>query len=167
MTGATGITGPTGVTGATGSTGATGPTGPPGPTGIQPALFYAEEDGPVAVYPPLDTEVTVLTQPAMDVTAGQPVKVDSALSIEAITTADAVLEFEVRCYRNDVLVQTRVVQRSLTAAGTQSFPVAVTFVDPVTETGSIVYDVRVIFTTADNVTSATAVNCDINAIRFG
>ncbi|MNP14410.1 hypothetical protein D3C76_1067320 [compost metagenome] len=93
-------------------------------------------------------------------------KIDLAVSVEAITTANSSLTFEVRLYRDGTLINTRTIQRNLSAAGTQRFPIANTFVDTAVATTTSTYQVRVIFTTATNVTSATAINRNINIITF-
>jgi multidrug efflux pump subunit AcrA (membrane-fusion protein) len=93
-------------------------------------------------------------------------KIDLAISVEAITSANSSLTFEVRLYRNGTLIATRTIQRNLSAAGTQRFPMANTFVDTAIATTTSIYEVRVIFTTATNVTSATALNRNINIISF-
>ena len=151
----TGITGATGVTGATGATGATG----------NPGLLFNQVPATIAAFPPLNTEVVVNTL-AVPVVIGQNVKIDQAISVEAITTANSDLTFIVRLYRDGVLINARTVQRTVSTAGTQRFPVANTFVDTAIATTTSAYEVRVIFTTANNVTSAIALNRNINVIRF-
>ncbi|MEC0701926.1 collagen-like protein, partial [Bacillus haynesii] len=178
-TGATGATGPTGVTGPPGPTGppgdagimgTAGPTGPTGPASPQTAIFFNNLFGSTSVYNPptipLNTEVTVVSVPNVSVTSGQNIKVDYALAIEAVNTANSNIIVEIRLYRGGTLVQTRIFNRSLAAAGTQRFPLASTIVDTVPATATVEYSVRVVVTTASNVTSAAAFNRDLNLIRF-
>ncbi|MEC0684114.1 collagen-like protein, partial [Bacillus haynesii] len=169
-TGPTGATGATGPTGATGATGSTGPTGPTGPASPQTAIFFSNLFGSTSVYNPptipLNTEVTVVSVPNVSVTSGQNIKVDYALAIEAVNTENSNIIVEIRLYRGGTLVQTRIFNRSLAAAGTQRFPLASTIVDTVPATATVEYSVRVVVTTASNVTSAAAFNRDLNLIRF-
>ncbi len=64
-------------------------------------------------------------------------------------------------------MDTRSVQRSVSAAGTSRFPVAAsTNINIAAITGTTTYEVRIAFTVASSVTSASAINVEINAIRF-
>ncbi|MDI6582171.1 collagen-like triple helix repeat-containing protein, partial [Bacillus subtilis] len=163
-TGVTGATGPTGSTGATGVTGATGPTGPTGSTGANPQLFYSEIAGPVPLaINGTETSIGTLSVPTV---AGQLIKLDLAISVDVTTTANSNFTFQTRIYRNGVLVDTRSVQRNVNAAITSRFPIATTYVDATTVTGTTSYEIRIIFTTVSNVSGSNALNLDINAIRF-
>ncbi|MFF2586253.1 collagen-like protein, partial [Peribacillus sp. NPDC058075] len=164
ITGATGATGATGITGATGATGATGITGATGATGATPQLFFAEVDGPIALTT-TGTETTVVTM-NVPTTVGQNIKVDYAVSIDVVTTANSSFTFQTRLYRNGTLLDTRAVQRSVSSAGTSRFPVASTNVNTAAITGTTTYEIRIAYTAASNVTSSSALNADINAIRF-
>ncbi|MBV7276527.1 collagen-like protein, partial [Clostridium sp. PL3] len=159
-TGATGATGDTGATGATGDTGATGATG-------APALSFNNAAGPISVYPPLNTEVTVASV-TLSVTAGQNLKIDYALAINFIVTANWSVAYEVRLYRDGTLINTRQNNRLGTAAGNQRLPISSTYVDTVpTTSAASTYSIRVIVTTAVNVTSAaTGNNINLNIISF-
>ena len=89
------------------------------------------------------------------------------MNITAITLANYSLRVEFRLYRNAVLLDTAVLERSVTASsGNQTFPVSNTFVDTAIATGANIYVVNVIVTVAANVINVTAYNRDINAIRF-
>jgi hypothetical protein len=99
-------------------------------------------------------------------TIGQNVKVDYAVSVDLVTTANSSFTFQTRLYRNGILIDTRSVQRSVTTAGISRFPVSSTNVNTAVITGTSTYEVRIIFTAAANVTSASAINTDLNAIRF-
>ncbi|MGG0791447.1 hypothetical protein ABE132_22670 [Peribacillus simplex] len=57
---------------------------------------------------------------------GENIKVDFAVSIDVITTTNSNFTFQTRLYRNGALIDTRSVQRSISAAGTSRFPVAST-----------------------------------------
>ncbi|WP_235850489.1 collagen-like protein [Niallia circulans] len=166
-TGISGPTGPTGIPGPTGPTGATGPTGipgPTGPTGANPQLFYNEVAGPVSVaVNGTETSIGTLSVPTI---TGQLIKLDFAISVDVTTTANSNFTFQTRVYRNGVLVNTRSVQRNVNAAITSRFPIATTYVEIATVTGTTSYEVRIIFPTASNVSSSSALNLEINAIRF-
>jgi hypothetical protein len=73
---------------------------------------------------------------------------------------------EVRLYRDGTLINTCTLNNAESAAGTQTIPISGTFVDTAFMTGVPMYQVRVIFTQATNVTSATAYNSNLNAILF-
>ncbi|MGQ3388393.1 NTTRR-F1 domain [Bacillus velezensis] len=164
-TGATGITGPTGRTGTTGPTGATGITGPTGPTASAPTLLFTRTNGPLTVYPPLNTEVPV-AELEIPVNTLQNVKFDYSVSVDVTSTANSNFVFEIRLYRGAVQIHTRLLSRSIISATTQRFAVADTTVDTAPTAGTNTYQLRVIFTTANNVTAATALNIDFNSIRF-
>ncbi|RIW21685.1 collagen-like protein, partial [Bacillus velezensis] len=171
LTGATGVTGPTGPTGVTGATGATGATGVTGVTGVTgatgstPTLLFTRTNGPLTVYPPLNTEVPIATL-AIPVNALQNVKLDYALSVALTTAANSNFVFEVRLYRGAVQIHTRTLSRTNTTAATDSFSIADTTVDTAPTAGTNTYQLRVVFTTANNITAASALNIDFNSIRF-
>jgi hypothetical protein len=158
------VTGATGAAGATGATGVAGATGATGATGVTPQLFSAEAAGPIALTT-TGTETTVVTM-NVPTTVDQSIKVDYAVSIDVVTTANSNFTFQTRLYRNGILVDTRSVQRSVSAAGTSRFPVASTNVNIAAITGTSTYEIRIAYTVATNVTSSSAINVDINAIRF-
>ncbi|ADM38070.1 GXT repeat-containing collagen-like protein [Bacillus spizizenii str. W23] len=169
-TGATGVTGATGSTGSTGSTGATGPTGPTGstgptgPTGSGSQLNYTTVEGPVALaINNTETTVGTLNVPTNN---GENIKVDFSISVDVVTTANSNFTFQIRMYRNGVLIDTRTVQRNINAALTSRFPVASTNVNTAVVTGTTTYEIRIIFMNASNVSSASAINLEINTIRF-
>ncbi|MCK1992358.1 hypothetical protein MPH61_07085 [Peribacillus muralis] len=97
---------------------------------------------------------------------GQNIKVDYAVSIDVVTVANSNFTFQTRLYRNGILIDTRAVQRSISSAGTARFPVASTNVNTAVLNGTTTYEVRIAFTVALNVVSSSALNIDINAIRF-
>ncbi|WP_415750019.1 NTTRR-F1 domain [Bacillus velezensis] len=170
-TGVTGTTGPTGATGITGPTGRTGTTGPTGATGITgptasaPTLLFTRTNGPLTVYPPLNTEVPV-AELEIPVNTLQNVKFDYSVSVDVTSTANSNFVFEIRLYRGAVQIHTRLLSRSIISATTQRFAVADTTVDTAPTAGTNTYQLRVIFTTANNITTATALNIDFNSIRF-
>ncbi|MGE1115684.1 hypothetical protein ACQJ0K_28595, partial [Priestia megaterium] len=172
VTGVTGATGPTGTTGATGVTGVTGATGPTGTTGATgatganpPTLAFSENPGSIIIFPPLNTEVTVasVTQSFL---INQQLKIDYALAVEIIATANWSIQFEMRLYRDTTLIDTRTFNRSGSQAGTQRFPLASTQVNVVPATATSTYSLRLIVTAESNITSATANNRDLNIITF-
>lgn len=162
--GVTGPTGVTGVTGATGPTGVTGATGVTGPTSESPQLFFTEVAGPVTVA--VNSTETTIGSLNVPTTIGQNIKVDFAISVDVVTTANSNFTFQVRTYRNGTLLDTRTVQRNVNVAITSRFPIASTNVNTAATTGTTTYEVRIIFTSVSNVSSASALNLDINAIRF-
>lgn len=103
---------------------------------------------------------------SVPVTTGDELKIDSVISVESITTANSVQVFETRLYRDGTLINTRTLERSISAAGTQTFQIPNTYVDTAVATTTSTYEVRVIFTTATNVTSASAINRNMNIINF-
>uniref|UniRef100_UPI0023B0FE78 collagen-like protein n=1 Tax=Clostridium sp. YIM B02569 TaxID=2911967 RepID=UPI0023B0FE78 len=163
-TGATGATGVTGSTGSTGATGATGVTGVTGPTGA-PQLAFTDAGGTLAASITIGTETSVVST-NISTTTGQNVKVDFAVGIQVVTTANSSIAFQLRLYSNGTLVASREVERVISSAGTQRFPVSNTYVDTATTTGTTTYDVRLVFLTATNVASATAINRYLNCIAF-
>ncbi|MGA3761150.1 NTTRR-F1 domain [Bacillus velezensis] len=164
-TGTTGVTGSTGATGVTGTTGPTGATGPTGPTASAPTLLFTRTNGPLTVYPPLNTEVPV-AELEIPVNTLQNVKFDYSVSVDVTSTANSNFVFEIRLYRGAVQIHTRLLSRSIISATTQRFAVADTTVDTAPTAGTNTYQLRVIFTTANNITTATALNIDFNSIRF-
>jgi len=156
-----------GITGATGATGATGVTGATGFTGTVPTLAFTNAIGPIPVFPPLNTEVTVASV-TQSVVINQQLKIDYAFAVEFVTSANWAYVFEVRLYRDATLINTRTVNRNLSAAGTQRFPLGNTYVDIVPATSaSSTYSVRVIVTAVTNITSAsTGTSIDLNIITF-
>ncbi|WP_045384442.1 NTTRR-F1 domain [Bacillus spizizenii] len=163
-TGVTGATGSTGSTGSTGATGATGSTGPTGPTGSGSQLNYTTVEGPVALaINNTETTVGTLNVPTNN---GENIKVDYSISVDVVTTANSNFTFQIRMYRNGVLIDTRTVQRNINAALTSRFPVASTNVNTAVVTGTTSYEIRIIFMNASNVSSASAINLEINTIRF-
>ncbi|WP_143323948.1 collagen-like protein, partial [Clostridium sp. BL-8] len=170
VTGSTGSTGDTGATGATGSTGSTGATGATGVTGVTgptgaPQLAFTDAGGTLAASITLGTETSVVST-NVSTTSGQNVKVDFSVGVQVITAANSTIVFQLRLYSNGTLVAMREVDRVITSAGTQRFPVSNTYVDTATTTGTTTYDVRLVFLTATNVTSASAINRYLNCIAF-
>jgi hypothetical protein len=131
-----------------------------------PVLSFNQISGSSSVYPPLNTEISVDTVSVPNVGIGQNLKVDYALAVEFVATANASAVFSVRLYRDTTLISTRTFSRMMESAGTQRFPFSNTLVDTAVAAGTVTYDLRVIFTTASNVTSAAAINRNINVIRF-
>ena len=83
-----------------------------------------------------------------------------------ITTANSSVTFQIRLYRDSTLISTKELDRTLSTAQTALYPVSNTYVDTAIATGTSTYQLRVIFTATNNITSATAVNRDINCITF-
>ncbi|MGE1142996.1 collagen-like triple helix repeat-containing protein, partial [Bacillus pumilus] len=179
-TGATGATGPTGVTGATGdtgATGATGATGPTGPTGVTGTTGPTGATGPTSqiffdqtatqqqIFPPLNSEITVLTF-TVPVTSGQRVKIDLSANITANTTANYSINGNTRLRRNGTLLTEVPFFRSGSGAGAQSFVVSTTFVDTVTSTGNNVYTVNIIITAQSSITTVNTDTRAANAVRY-
>lgn len=163
-TGATGVAGPTGPTGVAGSAGAIGPTGPTGAAGSS-SLFFNQIDSAISVFPPVSTEVSVVSQ-AVIMAAGQRAKIDYALETEILTVANYNYNAVYRLYRNSTLIHTRTSNRRAQDAGTQRIPFCDTYIDVSPTSNTNTYDIRLIFTSATNLTSATSFNRDINIILF-
>jgi hypothetical protein len=164
-TGATGITGVTGATGATGNTGVTGATGATGATGVSPTLAFANTAGSISIYPPLNTEVTIATV-TQNAVAGQNLKIDWGIAEELVVSANWTVTIENRIYRDATLISTRTFNRTASAAGTQRIPQSNTYVDTAPTTGSFTYTLRAIITTETSLTSAAAINRNMNIITF-
>ncbi|CDH94481.1 GXT repeat-containing collagen-like protein [Bacillus velezensis NAU-B3] len=128
-------------------------------------MLFTRTNGPLTVYPPLNTEIPVATL-AIPVTDLQNVKLDYALSVEVTTAANSNFVYEVRLYRGTVQVHTRTLSRIITSAATERFSIADTTVDTAPTAGINTYQLRVIFTSANSLTAATALNIDFNSIRF-
>ncbi|MBW9316615.1 hypothetical protein [Bacillus subtilis] len=116
------------------------------------------------VYPPINTEVTVLTF-TVPVTNGQRIKVDISADILANTTANYNIAGSTRLRRNGTLLTEVPFIRSGTGAGNQSFVVSTTYVDTITSTGNNTYTVNIIITTAGNITSVAVDTRAGNATR--
>ncbi|MGV3465179.1 MAG: hypothetical protein ACO1OT_07795, partial [Heyndrickxia sp.] len=142
--------------------GVTGPTGAMGPS---PTLAFQNNTSSIAVYPPLNTEVTVASTTTNTI-ANQNIKVDYALTLELTTNANNSFTVQVRLYRNTTLLQTRFLIRNQPTAGTARFPIADTYVDTAPTTGPTTYQLRVFTSVATNVTSGNANNRNINVIVF-
>ncbi|MBB2482064.1 hypothetical protein H5P36_17975 [Bacillus sp. APMAM] len=128
-------------------------------------MAFTNINGAISIYPPLDTEVTVASL-TTNVISGENIKIDYSLSVEEVNTANSQITFEVRLYRDTTFLHTRIFQRHIDTASTQRFPLADTYVDTAITTGTVTYTVRVIYTTANNVTESTAFNRDLNLIKF-
>jgi hypothetical protein len=127
-------------------------------------LYFNEITGSISILP-VTTEVTVLSL-NVPVTVGENIKIDYALSLNAVTSANWEFDCEVRLYRDSTLINTRTILRTASQSGTQRFPLADTQVDTAVATGTSTYSLRTFITVATNVSSATAINRDINAIVF-
>ena len=103
---------------------------------------------------------------SVPVVTGENVKIDYSVSVEAITTANWATSFEVRLYRDTTLITTKTFIDSAPSAGTHRFSISNTQVDTAVSNETAGYQVRVIFTTATNVATGTALNRNINAIVF-
>lgn len=132
-----------------------------------PLLAFSNAVGPIPVFPPLATEVPIVSV-TQAVTAGQNLKIDYSYAIDFVVTASWSFVFESRLYRDGTLINTRTFNRSGTTAGNQRFPLSNTFVDTVPATSAAsTYQVRVIVTAATSLTSgATGTSIDENIITF-
>gem|GEM_PF-6546408 len=133
--------------------------------GAAPQLYFNQIYGPIAVFPPMSTEVTIASL-AVPVEAGQTVKMDYSLGLELFTTANWNSSFEIRLYRNATMIDSNTVADANAVAGTYKSLLSSTCVDVSPTTGTSTYSVRVIFTAATNITSSTTTNRSINAICF-
>ncbi|EAR66027.1 hypothetical protein B14911_11932 [Bacillus sp. NRRL B-14911] len=101
------------------------------------------------------------------VTAGQNIKIDSAVQLDTSANANNSITVQFRLYRDGTLLTTRTLSRVLAAAGNQTFDIADTYVDtpPATNPASI-YQLRVIVTAQTNYTAATVNQRNLNLIKF-
>ncbi|MEH7674747.1 collagen-like triple helix repeat-containing protein, partial [Bacillus pumilus] len=148
--------GATGITGATGSTGATGPTS---------QIFFDQTATQQQVFPPLNSEITLLTF-TVPVTSGQRVKIDLSANVTANTTANYSISGNTRLRRNGTLLTEVPFFRSGSGAGAQSFVVSTTYVDTVTSTGNNVYTVNIIITAQSNITTVNTDTRAANAVIY-
>ncbi|WP_330512842.1 SH3 domain-containing protein [Lacrimispora algidixylanolytica] len=119
----------------------------------------------VDTVPSLDTEVAVANV-SNAVIAGNEVKVDYSLNLSYVTTADYEIAAETRLYRDGTLLETREFNQSGSTAGTHTFAMLGTYVDIAPATTTSTYEIRIITTTAINVTSVSAVSRNINLLIF-
>lgn len=133
--------------------------------GSAPTLSFSNFSGSVAVFPPMFTETTV-TSVSTSVSAGDNLKVDYSLENEFTVTANWGITTEFRLYRDGTLINSKMYSFNGASAGTQRIPVAGTFVDTAPSTTTATYEVRVIITTATNITSVTSANRNMNIITF-
>jgi hypothetical protein len=99
-------------------------------------------------------------------TVGQILKIDYSLDIEATCSVGCFFAYEVRIYRNSLLLDSRIISQAQESAGTFSTPISGTYVDTAEATAPYTYEIRVIETSAVNVTSAFAKAINLNIISF-
>jgi hypothetical protein len=128
-------------------------------------LAFSNNVASLDTVPPLNTEVSVATV-SNAVTEGNDVKVDYSLSLLYVTTADYQIAAETRLYRDGTLLETREFNRSGSTAGTHTFAMLGTLVDTAPVTTTSTYEIRVITTTATNVTSGSVATRNMNLIIF-
>jgi hypothetical protein len=143
-------------------------------TGISNLKFYTttfltniDTTGTINVFPPSGTEV-IVSSITQSVLINQRLKIDYSLAVVFIVTSNWSMQYEVRLYRDGSLIQTRTNSGSGQMAGTQRLPFSSTYVDIAPSTNaSSTYQLRVIVTSATNVTSgATGNSIDLNTITF-
>ncbi|SFC84466.1 hypothetical protein SAMN02799633_01897 [Bacillus sp. UNCCL81] len=83
-----------------------------------------------------------------------------------MVTANWSVTFELRLYRDANLIDTRVFNSSQPTAGTHRYQFSSTKVNVAPANATSTYSLRVIFTAISNVTSASAINRDMNIITF-
>lgn len=132
-----------------------------------PTLAYTNQAGPIAVFPPLSTEVTVVGV-TQSVTAGNHLKIDGSLNLNFVVTGNWSVTYEIRLYRDATLIMSQQYNRSGSTAGTQTMPGGFTYGDMAPATSaSTTYNVRCIVTAATNITYAsTGNNINLNIITF-
>ena len=106
-------------------------------------MLFTRTNGPLTVYPPLNTEIPVATL-AIPVNALQNIKLDYSVSVEVTSTANSNFVFEIRLYRGAVQIHTRLLSRSIISATTERFPIADTTVDTAPTAGTNTYQLRVV-----------------------
>ena len=89
-----------------------------------------------------------------------------AVSYDMATTSNYAFTCETRLYRDDVLISTQTLNQTGSQEGTQIFPVHNTFVDIAVANTTSNYEVRAIITAQTNLSSASALNRNLNFIRF-
>lgn len=89
-----------------------------------------------------------------------------ALALATNATANNSITAEFRLYRNGTLLTTRTFIRNLNVSGVQRFNLADTYVDTSPATVLTTYELRVIVTSSNSITSVEAVNRYLNIIRF-
>ncbi|WP_242980113.1 hypothetical protein [Hungatella xylanolytica] len=94
------------------------------------------------------------------------VKVDYGIDLQNVTTADYSYTAELRLYRDGTLIDTRTSSFSGSVAATQNTAIANTYVDTAPATTTSTYQLRVIYTAATNITSASVINRNLNLIVF-
>ncbi|MEW4282455.1 NTTRR-F1 domain [Priestia koreensis] len=161
ITGAQGLIGLQGLQGLQGIRGVTGPQGPQG----NPSIFFDQQVATIPIYPPLNTEITVNTVSVTAIT-GNIMKIDFAIGAVFASGENYNISYEARLYRNGILINSRVITRSGISSGTSRIPVSNTFVDISPIVGINLYEVRMIVTTASSITSFSAINRNLNIIKF-
>ena len=117
------------------------------------------------MFPDLNTEYTLATI-NVNATTGNSIKIDYVYNFLYETTSDWGIVTESRIYSGSTLIDARPYSITGNAAGTQRIPIAGTHVDTAVTTGITAYTLRVIVTTADNVTDASGDDIDMNVIVF-
>ena len=120
--------------------------------------------GPVNV--PTDGTETSLVSQAVDITAGEDLKIDWALTYSAVVDAAYDLEVDFRTYRDAEVLEIRTFAVQEATAGTKSLIIANTLVDTAPATATITYEVTATVNTATNVTSTAASVNNINILIF-
>ncbi len=133
--------------------------------GSQPTLFFSNTTGATATFPPLSTEVSIVSVNS-SVEAGNEIKLDYSLTNKFIANANWSITNEIRIYRGATLIHTQIFADQGSVAGTYDQPVAGTYVDTAPATTTSTYEVRIITTAATNITSSSAVNSTLNGIIF-
>ena len=131
-------------------------------------VSFTNAAGPIACFPPLSTEVTVVST-TLSVTAGDELVIISALEQVPNTTANWAITYECRLYRDATLIHSRSINRSGSIAGNQTFNNSIVFTDtaPAT-TAATTYNVRFIVTSATNIiSSSTGNNINLVIQNFG
>ena len=83
-----------------------------------------------------------------------------------MVTANWSVTFELRLYRDATLIDTRTFNTNQPSGGTHRYQFASTQVNIAPANATSTYSLRVIFTVDSNVTSASAINRDMNIITF-
>jgi hypothetical protein len=158
--------GATGATGPVGPIGPAGPTGATGPAGEGASLAFTNPAGPIAVFPPLNTEVTVASV-TQAVEAGDNVLVNGMVATAFSVTSNSSYTMEVRVYRDATLIRQIQVSDTRSAAGTITVPIPVVFTDTAPATSAATtYSLRAIVQAATNITSSSVTSRSLATLTY-
>jgi hypothetical protein len=165
--GAQGLPGPTGADGAqglqgpTGADGAPGLPGPTGPAGTENLVIVGNNSqSTIAIFPPLSTETSIVSL-SVNVVAGQFLILNFHSVLELITTANWTVGLEFRLYKDATLLETLPIDDNGSSTSIIRKLYSGTYIDTIVATGIATYQLRVIITSATNITTASSIRQNI------